>query len=95
LNTLGAFFDGEFYTLALIQFTVPLGLDGAVVDENIFALISADKAIALVGIEPFHGSNNTFIHLSQTPFLQTFSLGFSAQANITSASVSWGLFYVK
>src|SRR5215831_18922215 len=57
LRALGALADGVLHLLALCQGAVAAHVDRRVVDEDIgCAVIGGDKTIALVCVEPFHGS---------------------------------------
>src|SRR3954452_16008687 len=44
--------DLELDSLALFEALVAVGLDGAVVDEDVTAAIHGDEAVALLGVEP-------------------------------------------
>ncbi len=56
LQSLGAFRDGELDRLTLLQALEATGLDGREMHENVFASLTADKAVALGVIEPFYCS---------------------------------------
>jgi len=62
LQAFGAAFDGEFDALALIQGAETVSLDSREVDENIFAAITGDEAVAFGGVEPFDGALYSFGH---------------------------------
>jgi hypothetical protein len=49
--------DVELDGLAILQ-RVPV-LDGAGMDEDVVARLGLDEAVALVGVEPLDGSNNS------------------------------------
>ena len=59
LRALLALNDFELDVITLLQALVALRLDGAVVDEHVGTIISADEAEALRVIEPFHFSFNS------------------------------------
>jgi hypothetical protein len=57
LRAFGATGDLELDALVLLQRTLPVRLDRAEMYEDVAAtVISADEAIALLGVEPLHGS---------------------------------------
>jgi hypothetical protein len=62
LQAFGAGLDSELDALALIQGAETVGLDSGKVDENIFAAIAGDEAIAFAGVEPFDGALYSFGH---------------------------------
>jgi len=53
---------GKFDPLALFEVTVALSLDGAVVDENVIAILARDEAVAFRAIEPLYSSGHSFAH---------------------------------
>jgi len=62
LQTLGAFFDGEFHLLAFLQVLEAFAFDGREVDENIGAAFALDESEALCAIEPFNRTDYTIRH---------------------------------
>jgi hypothetical protein len=62
LQTLGAFFDGEFHLLAFLQVLEAFALDGREVDEDIGAAFTFDEAEALCSVEPFNRTDYTIRH---------------------------------
>jgi hypothetical protein len=65
LPALGAFDNVELNGLTFLQAAETAGLDGRVVNENVFAVLTADEAVALRVIEPlncslFHGVTYSF-----------------------------------
>jgi anti-sigma regulatory factor (Ser/Thr protein kinase) len=58
LGALGALGHVELDGLALVQRAVAARLDGAEVHEDVLAGLRLDEAVALVGVEPLHGSNS-------------------------------------
>jgi hypothetical protein len=56
LPSLGAFDDAKLDRLTFFQTAKALCLNGGKMDENIFAVLSAEKSIAFGVIEPFHCS---------------------------------------
>src|SRR5215831_2291914 len=57
LRALGALADGVLHLLALSQGAVAAHVDRRVVDEDVSgAVVGGDKTVALVRVEPFHGS---------------------------------------
>jgi len=63
LRTLRSFFDSEFDLLAFLQVTVAVTLDGGEVNENVRSTFASNEAEALVAVEPFHCSDNSFRHV--------------------------------
>jgi hypothetical protein len=60
LPALGAFDDTELNGLTFLEAAESAGLDGRVMNEYVFAVLTADEAVALCVIEPlncslFHG----------------------------------------
>jgi MFS family permease len=64
LQSFWAFLDGKLNFLFRLEFSISIALNGAEVYKHIFTILAANKTIALSGIEPFNGSNNTFAHLT-------------------------------
>jgi hypothetical protein len=62
LQTLGAFFDGEFHLLAFFEVAETVGLYGREVNENIRAAFAGDETVTLATIEPFDRTDDTFRH---------------------------------
>src|SRR5688500_5481170 len=62
LQTLLTLYDGERHLLAFLQALEALGLDGAEVDEHVFAILTADEAEALGVVEPLDGTGFTGRH---------------------------------
>jgi hypothetical protein len=62
LQTLGAFFDGEFHLLAFLQVLEAFALDGREVDENIGAAFAFDEAETFCAVEPFNRTDYTIRH---------------------------------
>ena len=65
LPALGAFDYVELNGLTFLEAAETAGLDGRVVNENVFAVLTADEAVALRVIEPlncslFHGDTLSF-----------------------------------
>ena len=60
LRTLLPLHDLELDFVAFLKTLIPFGSDGAVVNEDIRTLISADESVALRVVEPLHGSFQTF-----------------------------------
>ena len=56
LQALGSLLDFEFHGLALIESLVTLRLNGAVVDENVFATLPLNEPIALACVKPLDRS---------------------------------------
>src|SRR6266480_7523298 len=57
LRALGALADGVLHLLVLCQGAVAAHVDRGVMDEDVGgAIIGGDKTVALVRVEPFHGS---------------------------------------
>ena len=56
LQALGALGDAELYRLALLEALESARLDGREMHENVFARLTADKAVALGIIEPLYCS---------------------------------------
>src|SRR6266487_6171267 len=61
LQTLRAFRYFKFHGRAFIKATVPLGLKGRKVDEDILSILPLNKAVALGGVKPLHCT--FFFHL--------------------------------
>src|SRR6266540_7323135 len=55
-GTLRTFGDVELHLLVLFQALVPLALDRTVVHEHIGAVLLGDETVALLGVEPLHGT---------------------------------------
>jgi len=50
-------YDVELHDLVLLEGTVAVGLDGRVVDEDVRTTVGlGDEAVALLSVEPLHGS---------------------------------------
>jgi hypothetical protein len=62
LRTLLALLDFEFDLLAFIQVAETFALDGGVVDKDIRAALTSNKAVALATIEPLDRADDTFRH---------------------------------
>lgn len=60
LQSLGTFFNAEFYSLTFHQVAKAITVDGSVVDEYIWAVLLGDETISLAAVEPIDCSNNTF-----------------------------------
>jgi len=58
LRPLFALNDFEGYFVAFLEALVSVFLNGAEMDEDIFAAIVAEKAVALDVVKPLHGSFN-------------------------------------
>jgi hypothetical protein len=58
LGTLFAFYDFEFDFLAFLQGTKPFGLDIAVMDEDVRAVLLGDKPVPLGIAKPFDLASN-------------------------------------
>ncbi|HKW68562.1 MAG TPA: hypothetical protein VJP04_14810, partial [Terriglobales bacterium] len=56
LPAFGSLYDVELDLLPFLQAAEAAGLDSREVDENIFAILTADKAIALRVVEPLYSS---------------------------------------
>jgi hypothetical protein len=56
LPAFGSLYDVELDLLPFLQAAEAAGLDSREVDENIFAILAADKAIALRVVEPLYSS---------------------------------------
>jgi hypothetical protein len=56
LPALGSLGDAELHRLALLQASETTCLDGREMHENVFAILTADKAVALGVIEPLYCS---------------------------------------
>src|SRR5205807_4620849 len=53
---LPALADVELDALAVLERLVALSLDLRVVDEDVFALVTGDEAVTLLGVEELHGA---------------------------------------
>src|SRR5512133_2739402 len=60
LQTLRALLDGELHLLAFGAIAEAFRLDRGVVDEDIRPTLASEEAIALVPIEPFDRTDDTF-----------------------------------
>jgi hypothetical protein len=58
----GIMLDGKFDALTLFEVTEALGLDCAVMNKNILAILARDEAIAFGAVEPFYSSSHSFVH---------------------------------
>jgi len=56
LKSLGTAFHGKFDALSLFQGAEAIHLDSGEVDEDVFAVIAGDEAVAFAGVEPFDGA---------------------------------------
>jgi hypothetical protein len=63
LQTLGAFFDGEFHLLAFLQVLEALAFDGLEVNEDVGAAFAFNEAKAFCAIEPFNRTDYTIRHV--------------------------------
>ena len=72
LQSFGALFDNELYLLIFFQGAVSAGLDGRVMDKNVFiTVIMLNEAEALFRIKPFYSALNFFGHNTIIPFMHT------------------------
>jgi len=62
LQAFRSFFNREFHFLALFELAVTRHLDGGVVDKDVLAILTADEAVPLGGVEPLNSSYITFRH---------------------------------
>ena len=62
LRPFGAVFHAEFDTLAFFQLPEAIGLDRGMVDEDVAALVTGDKAVTFTAVEPLNSADNTFAH---------------------------------
>jgi hypothetical protein len=60
LQTFGTVLNKELHFLLGFQLAVAIGLDGAEMNEHILAIVTADKAVALGGIELLDRANKSF-----------------------------------
>ena len=58
-----ALLDFKFDLLAFIQVSETLALDGRVVDKDIRAVLTSNKAVALAAVEPLDRADDTFRHI--------------------------------
>ena len=72
LPALGSFHDVELHGLAFLQAAKALGLDGRKMNEYIFAILPADKAVALGVVKPL---NCSLLHTCCTLPCFDFALG--------------------
>src|SRR5487761_55522 len=56
LQALGSLFHFEFNGLAFVESLIPLGLNGAVMHEDVLAALTLDEPVAFAGIEPLYRS---------------------------------------
>src|SRR5215469_14989823 len=56
LKSFGTFRDIELYTLAFLQAAEAAALNGRKMHENVFAILTADKAVAFGVVKPLHCS---------------------------------------
>jgi hypothetical protein len=62
LQALGALFDGKLDSLAFFQIAKTIALDRGIVNEDILATLTLDKAVALASVEPLDRTLNSFRH---------------------------------
>jgi hypothetical protein len=62
LQSLGALLDSKLDALAFYERAESIGLDGAVMDKDVFATITGNEAVALRVTEPLDSSNYTVTH---------------------------------
>jgi hypothetical protein len=62
LQSLRAFFDGEFHLLALFETTIAIALDSGVMYKDICSIFLAQETVPLTAIEPFDCSDDPFRH---------------------------------
>jgi hypothetical protein len=60
LQSLGAFFYGEFHLLAFLEIAKTLALNRGVVNKHIRATLASEEPIAFVPIEPLDRTDYTF-----------------------------------
>jgi len=60
LQAFGTLGNGELHRLALCERSIPIGLDGGVMDEDIITGSALDKPISLRVVEPLHYTLLTF-----------------------------------
>jgi hypothetical protein len=53
-------FDIELNPLAFFQVSVSVALDGGVMDENVLATLTLDKAVAFAAVKPFDRADDSF-----------------------------------
>ena len=70
LQALGSLFDFELDLLAFLEGAEPLGLYGAIVDENVRATFTCEEAEALRRIEPFDRTGHTLCHFIASPYCE-------------------------
>ena len=56
LRTFRSLHDLEFDRISFLQSAITLSHNGRIVNENIRAIVTADEAVPLGVIEPFHGA---------------------------------------
>jgi hypothetical protein len=69
LQSLGSLFDFELDRLAFLEGAEPIGLYGAVMDENIRAAFACEETISLRRIEPFDRTGHTLCHFIPSPYM--------------------------
>jgi len=62
LRPLGAVFDAEFDLLAFFKLAKAFGLYRRIVDEDVVAILTRDKAIAFGTVKPLDGAGNALAH---------------------------------
>src|SRR3990170_3245787 len=67
LRALLAVDDVELHLLTFLQVAEAVGLDGAVVDEDVLTALHGDEAVALLRVEPLHGAGNHVACYSSLP----------------------------
>src|SRR6266404_1841306 len=65
LKSLRTFDDVERDALAFLEAAEPVTCDGAVMDENVLAIVLGDEPVALLAVEPL---DHSLSHSLLTPF---------------------------
>jgi hypothetical protein len=68
---LGAFLaldNNELDPLPFFKGAIPVAYDGTIVNKDVFAFITFDKAKAFSGVKPLHRASHAFSHDPEPPF---------------------------
>jgi len=80
--------DGKFHALSFFQRSVTDTLDGAIVDKDVFSVVSGDKTIAFCVVEPLDDTGFSLCHEPLTSFLLSKSWIRAFQTGLTKGLLS-------
>jgi len=62
LEAFGAFFDGEFHSLAFFEGMISFTVDSGMMDKHVRTIFAGKKTITLSIVEPFDRTGDSFRH---------------------------------